>query len=219
MTGYEMDDYIKNGKPFYVYGDVMEYNSAKGDTGNPHTLYRQRLSKAELAVNIKKPEEWKAWRINPHLKAEIITFLQEVSFDNIYKERSEELLKKLGILQKTHIKPRFYINHPRKVFSITSLSFERELDLGIISADMLIFFRNDEGLNINFIRYENCAEWERCKINNIFWNDSFEISDNALQSVINQHKSIILAIEYAFQYWIDNHENENQEEKIRLDLK
>ena len=99
MTGYEMEEYMKEGKPFYVYGDVMEYNTAKGDKGDPHTLYRELLSKAQLAVSIKKPDEWKAWRINPGVKKEIITFLQELSFDSRFEERCLELLRKLGVIE------------------------------------------------------------------------------------------------------------------------
>jgi len=38
MTGYEMEEYIRDGKPFYVFGDVMEYNSSKGDKGSPYSF-------------------------------------------------------------------------------------------------------------------------------------------------------------------------------------
>lgn len=63
MNGYELEEHIKTGKRFIVYGDAVYFNPER-DTGDPHTWYRKALSGASIAVNLATEEEYTALRLN-----------------------------------------------------------------------------------------------------------------------------------------------------------
>lgn len=125
-----------------------------------------------------------------------------------------------GILRIKNIDTAFFnIDHPERLFEIMSLTFTRYEELGSVEADFLLFPVIDGGFNMNYVRYEgDNYGFERSGIANIFWNDSFHISDDDLKELIELNPFIISILEAVYQYWKMNGENSKGHESIYLEL-
>ena len=114
----------------------------------------------------------------------------------------------------------FSIDYPDRLFEIMSLTFTRHEELGAVEADFLLFpVVSEGGFQMNYMRYTGDAEsFERSGIANIFWNDSFHISDDDLKELIALNTAVISALEAAYQYWKVNGENSKGRENVYLEL-
>lgn len=114
----------------------------------------------------------------------------------------------------------FNIDHPERLFEIMALTFTRHEELGAVEADFLLFpVVSEGGFQMNYMRYvgENDS-FDRSGIANIFWNDSFHISDDDLKELIALDAAVISALEAAYQHWKANGENSKGHENVYLEL-
>ena len=94
----------------------------------------------------------------------------------------------------------FRIHHTG--FEISALQFHVGADLGCVTASFLLWFK-DSGLSLQYTRYmKGKYKFERSAIENIFWNDSFNISNKELKYIIRLNKSIKHVLEQAYQMWL-----------------
>jgi hypothetical protein len=58
MTGHDLIEHKRKGKPFVAYGDPVWFDPKDYPFADPHTWYREKCSESAIAVNVVTREEW-----------------------------------------------------------------------------------------------------------------------------------------------------------------
>ena len=87
----------------------------------------------------------------------------------------------------------------KKQFEMSALQFKRNDELGVIEASFL-YWACDSGISVSFTKYYSFNDvFVLSGIGNVYWNDSFEISNKILMSLLKNKPAIIEQIESKYQ--------------------